>query len=104
MLAFGEPTTLDGEDATELVVVIEDGRAGVGPVTVYLRGVQRNSLPYADTEAQHIAFTMPSCMLTTKSVGGEEDNEQEMEITVEPSAAENGDPLFALSIATSIPS
>ena len=34
MLAFGEPTTLDGEEATELVVEIEDGRARVGPVTV----------------------------------------------------------------------
>lgn len=34
LLAFGQPTTLDGEPASELVVEIKDGRAKVGPVEV----------------------------------------------------------------------
>jgi hypothetical protein len=34
MLAFGQPTELDGEPATELQVEIEDGTAKVGPVSV----------------------------------------------------------------------
>ena len=35
-ILLGEPTTLDGEPATELVLEIEKGRAKVGPVSVEL--------------------------------------------------------------------
>lgn len=77
---------------------------GVGPITVYLRALQRAQMPFADGESEHIAVTMPDCMISIRSVGGDEDEEQEMEMSIEPVTPEDGESMFQLAIGTSIPS
>ena len=77
---------------------------GTGPLTVYLRGLRRNGLPYADDEAQHVGLTLHDCLVYVRSVGGDEDEEQELEMTVEVTAPEDpDDPVFTLESSAEIP-
>ncbi len=77
---------------------------GVGPLTICLRGVERNGTPYADGESEHLLLTVPECMTRIRSVGGDEDEELEMDISIEPVTPESGEVIFELSLDASIPS